>query len=318
MSGEAAATPDRRATPGTTDLVGHASVRALLRKVPARTVAFVGPPSVGRRATALWWARWLTCEAPGDDACGSCASCRACDAGTHPDVLVKAPPATTASGRRARRPRLRIDQLVPRSAPTADPEPVSRWLEQRPRHGRRIAIVDDADTLGEEAANAFLKTLEEPPSWATIVLIARSPGALLPTIASRCLIVRFGAAPVDDFADLAPHPALRTGQRGRLIAVREDPEAAAEVRDAVARWVASLDGPLDEALAASDALAEVWQDRVASAPGDVLLEHLRRDAPGRYPAALDAVRDADEALAAYVAPRLVVHALTLRLRAVVP
>ena len=282
----------------------------------APSLAFVGPPSVGRKATALWWARWSNCDAPGpDDACGACASCRAFAADVHPDVTIKAPPATTASGRRTRRPRLRIDQMVPRNAPSSDPEPLSRWLEQRPRHRRRIGIVDDADTLGEEAANAFLKTLEEPPAWAAIVLIARSPASLLPTLASRCVLVRFGAAPVDGFEDLAPHPALRTGQRGRLIAAREDPASADALRIAAARYVAGLEAPLREALDASDAWAQLWQERPDLHPGEVLLEHLRRDAPGLYPVALDAVRDAERALEAYASATVVSHALTLRLRA---
>ena len=297
-------------------LVGHEEARALLRRVGAPSLAFVGPPSVGRRAAALWFARRLNCEAPGDDPCGRCASCRAFASGVHPDLMIKAPPDRTASGRRTQRPRLRIDQMVPRDGSHVDPEPLSRWLEQRPRFRRRVGIVDDADTLGREAGNAFLKTLEEPPSWATIVLIARSPAALLPTLASRCLIVRFGAAPVEDFADLAPHPALRTGQRGRLLAARAEPEAHAELRDAAAGFVAALDGPLGEALSAAEAWTRLRQERPDLAAGEVLLEHLRRDAPRRYAGALDVVRDAERALEAYVSTSVVATALALRLRAV--
>lgn len=298
------------------ELVGHDEVRELLRRVRAPSLAFVGPPSVGRRTAALWWARWLNCEAAGDDACGRCASCRAFAGGVHPDVMVKAPPDRTAAGRRTQRPRLRIDQMVPRETPKADPEPLSRWLEQRPRFRRRVAIVDDADTLGREAGNAFLKSLEEPPSWATIVLIARSPGALLPTLASRCLIVRFGAAPVDAFADLAPHPALRTGQRGRLLAAREEPEAHAEARAVAAAFVAALDGPLIDALTAAEAWTRSRQERPDLAAGELLLEHLRRDAPRRYAGALEAVPDAERALEAYASAAVVAAALTLRLRAI--
>lgn len=297
-------------------VVGHDDVKDLLLRVDAQSFAFVGPPSVGRLGTALGWARWLNCEAPGDDACGHCPSCRAFASGVHPDVLVKAPPVTTARGRRTRRPRLRIGQMVPRTGPETDPEPLSRWLEQRPRYRRRVGIVDDADTLGEEAGNAFLKTLEEPPPWAVIVLIARSPASLLPTIASRCSIVRFGAAPVTGFEELAPHPALRTGQRGRLLTLRAEGEAATAVGEAAARWVAALDGPLSDALAASEAWAAAWQEHADLAPAELLLEHLRRDAPERYAVALDAVRDAERALEAYASAQVVVHALTLRLRAV--
>jgi len=229
--------------------------------------------------------------------------------------MVKAPSATTRSGRTSLRPTVTIDQMVPRAWPQADPEPLSRWLEQRPRFRRRVGVIDAAHTLNEAAGNAFLKMLEEPPGWATIVLVAPSADALLPTLASRCLVVRFGAAPTDGYEDLAPHPALRTGQLGRLRAARDDPDAERALREAAATWVAALDGPLDEALAAGEAWLAAWAAHAGRAPADVLLEHVRRDAPERYAAALDAVRDADDARRAYVSGAVVAHALTLRVRA---
>lgn len=297
------------------DVVGHEAALDLLRRVPARSLAFVGPEAVGRRTTALWWARWLNCERPDLEPCGRCESCRVAEHGAHPDLMVKAPPVTTRSGRASLRPTLTIDQMVPRSWPKADPEPLSRWLEQRPRFRRRVGVIDDAHTLNEAAGNAFLKMLEEPPSWATIVLVAPSADALLPTLASRCLVVRFGAAPTDGYDDLAPHPALRTGQLGRLRAARDDPDAERAVRDAAAAWVAALDGPLDEALAAGEAWLEAWTTHAQRSPMGVLLEHVRRDAPERYGAALSAALAADEARRAYVSGAVVAHALTLRVRA---
>ena len=297
------------------EVVGHAEARDLLRTVSAHSLAFVGPEAVGRRTVALWWARWLNCERPGDDPCGACESCLAARHGAHPDLMVKAPKATTRSGRASLRPTLTIDQMVPRSWPQADPEPLSRWLEQRPRFRRRVGVIDAAHTLNEAAGNAFLKMLEEPPGWATIVLVAPSADALLPTLASRCLVVRFGAAPTDGYDDLAPHPALRTGQLGRLRAARDDPDAERALREAAAAWVAALEGPLDEALAAGEAWLAAWAAHQERSPADVLLEHVRRDAPDRYPAALEAVREADDARRAYVSGTVVAHALTLRVRA---
>lgn len=296
------------------DVVGHEEPKALLRRVSARSLAFVGPDGVGRRTVAGWWARWLNCEAPGDEPCGGCPSCRQASDGVHPDVMVKAPARLTRTGRASRKPMLTIDQMVPRDGPKSDPEPLSRWLEQRPRHRRRVGIVDDAHTLNEPAANAFLKMLEEPPSWATIVLIAPAPGALLPTLASRCLVVRFGAAPTEGYEDLAPHPALRGGQLGRLRRAREEPEIERDLGDAAASLVASFDGPLADALAAGRRWLEVWTEHADRGPAELLLEHVRRDDPGRYPTALEAVRDADEALRAYVSLDVVATALTLRLR----
>jgi hypothetical protein len=295
-------------------VVGHEEVRALLRRVPAPSSAFVGPDGVGRRRVAAWWAQWLNCAAPDEEPCGRCESCRLAQRGAHPDLRVKAPAATTRSGRAARRPQLTIDQMVPRATPDADPEPLSRWLEQRPRFARRVGVVDDAHTLNEAAGNAFLKMLEEPPSWAVVVLVAPGPEALLPTLASRCLVVRFGAAPVDGFEDLAPHPGLRAGRIGRLLRARADADAEQEVREAATALLGALDGPLDEALAAGRRWLDVWTARPELDPAELLLEYVREAAPARYPVALEAVRAADEALRAYVSLDVVAHALTLRLR----
>jgi hypothetical protein len=204
--------------------------------------------------------------------------------------------------------------MVPRATPDADPEPLSRWLEQRPRFARRVGVVDDAHTLNEAAGNAFLKMLEEPPTWAAVVLVAPGPEALLPTLASRCLVVRFGAAPVEGFEDLAPHPGLRAGRIGRLLRARSDADAEQEVREAATAWLRGLDGPLDEALAAGRRWLDVWTARPELDPAELLLEHVREAAPERYAAALQAVREAEEALRAYVSLDVVAHALTLRLR----
>lgn len=299
------------AVPG---VVGHEKVRTLLRRVPARALAFVGPEGVGRRRVGTWWAQWLNCAAPGAEPCGSCESCRVAVQGAHPDLMVKAPAATTQKGRAARRPQLTIDQMVLRSWPKADPEPLARWLEQRPRFVRRVGVVDDAHTLTESAGNAFLKMLEEPPSWAAVVLIAPGPEALLPTLASRCLVVRFGAAPVEGFEDLAPHPGLRVGRVGRLLRARAEAEAEAEVRAAARDWLGALDGPLDGALSAGRRWLDAWTSHPELGPAELLLEHVRAGAPARYPVALEAVREADEALRAYVAADVVAYALTLRLR----
>lgn len=295
--------------------VGHEAPRALLRDVRAHSLLFVGAESVGRMPTARWLAALLNCERGGADPCGRCESCRMVAEERHPDLMIKRPGATTREGRAARRPMLRIDQMVPRSGPRTDPEPLSRWLEGRPSHHRRVGVVDDAHTLNVPAGNAFLKMLEEPPPWAVIVLIAPSPSAVLPTLASRCVPVRFGAAPTEGFEDLAPHPALRAGQRGRLLRAREEPEVENAVRAAVAAWVASLEGPLGPALQAADELMKIWTAHPAQAPAERLLEHVRRDAPHRYGSALEAVREAEEALSAYVPATLIGPALTLRVRA---
>lgn len=300
------------------EVTGHDEVQDVLRALGpgAHSLLFAGPDAVGRAPTARWYAALRNCADPASAPCGRCDACRRMAAGTHPDLMYKRPEATTRAGRSSRRPMLRIDQMVPREGPRMDPEPLSRWLAHRPQGRVRVGVVDDAHTLNPQAGNAFLKVLEEPPSWAVVILIAPGPEAVLPTLASRCLTVRFGAAPTGGFEDLAPHPALRSGQVGRLIRAREAPEAEAHMQGRVADWVAALDGPLGPALTAGAALVEAWTERPDLAPAEHVLAHLRRDDPSRYPTALDAVRRAEEALAAYVSPTVVAHALTLRLRRV--
>ena len=293
---------------------GHEDAKRALRITHAQSFAFVGPEAVGRRTMAHWWAALRNCENPMDEPCGQCASCRAMVAGAHPDVLEKAPARSTRSGRATQRPTLRIDQLVPRSTPNADPEPVRRWLEARPQFRERIAILDDAHLVSEAAGNAFLKTLEEPPSWARIILIAPSPRALLPTLASRVVTIRFGAVPVDAFTDLAPHPGLDSGQYGWLQRAREAPDVESLVRDATNAFTASLDGPLDEALEAGNAWLKVWMEHPTEGVPQRLLATLRHDDPGRYALALEALDQADQAVRAYVAKDVIASALTLRLR----
>lgn len=294
---------------------GHEEVKRVLRSLDAASLLFVGPSSVGRRRVAGWYAAWRNCAQPGQEPCGRCESCRAAARGDHPDLLVKAPARTTTSGRANMRPEITIDRLVPRPGPHADPEPLSRWLETRPRYARRVGVVDGADAVNRSAGNAFLKLLEEPPSWATVILIAPSPGAVLPTLASRCTPVRFGAAPVDGFEDLAPHPALRTGQVGALLRAREDPTAHRDLQAAAEAWVEALDGELDGALAAAANLGEAAAARGDALAGDLLRELLRARTPRLYPVALDALDEAEAALAAYARPATVWALLTLRLRA---
>ena len=170
---------------------GHDRIVAALRQNLAagrfpHAFLFVGPEGVGKRAFARRLAQALLCErrpATALDPCGACPSCLQVEAGTHPDVLAVAKPED-----RHELPIRTIRDLC------AD-------LALTPMSGsRRIAIVDDADDLSEEASNAFLKTLEEPPPGSVLVLIARSAEAQLDTVVSRCRVVRFDPLSESDLA----------------------------------------------------------------------------------------------------------------------
>lgn len=295
-------------------------LRALLTREASapRTLLFAGPDGVGRRALARWYASLRDCEARLDDPCGRCRACRdhlpGPDGESHPEDYREIGPATTTrDGKTARRPNLRIDQLVPRERGDADP--LGPWLQRPPRFRHRVGVIDHAEALTDEAANAFLKTLEEPPAHATVVLVAAGPDALLPTVASRCTTVRLlpAAAPADVRERLAPHPALRLGRPGAWRAALARPETTDERRGAVGRFLDALGGDLADAFAAADALAETWPVGDDEVPG-LLREAWRALGPEAYLAGDAAVDALERAWGAYAHRDLALRAWVLRLR----
>jgi DNA polymerase III subunit delta' len=152
---------------------------------------FVGPAGVGKGTFALALARSLVCQAPrpGLVACGACASCVQALAGSHPDIDVVRKPEDKA--------------VIPLELFIGDDEHRMReglcWrILLRPAlGGRKVAIIMDADHLHEEAANCLLKTLEEPPDSAAIILVGTALERQLPTIRSRCQLIRFDPLPAE-------------------------------------------------------------------------------------------------------------------------
>jgi DNA polymerase-3 subunit delta' len=213
--------------------------RAVQRGRTAHAYVFVGPEGVGKRLVARNIAQSLFCERIPDvqlDACGECPSCRQVRAGTHPDLLTVACP----EGKRE----LPIE-LIAGAKENRGREGLCRDLALRPMSvSRRIAIIDDADKMNEESANALLKTLEEPPPGAILFLISPGIDALLPTIRSRCQPIHFSALSESDLAELLvqldleadPDAARRVAalSEGSLATARQllDPELR-KLRDAV-------------------------------------------------------------------------------------
>jgi DNA polymerase-3 subunit delta' len=298
-------------------IFGHEEAKQLLRTLRTHTLLFVGPPRVGRRRVARWYAALLNCLEPrGGEPCGTCESCRlfaSTPDDPHPDYREVAPERETRAGRRSRRPQIRIGDLVRRDNDT--PNPLGPWLEARPRFRVRVGVIDGADTLGEGAANAFLKFLEEPPSYAVIILIAPSVQSVLPTLVSRSTPVRFGA--VDVAVTLPePHPAARLGRAGDLLDAAAHPDAFTAQMEVVHQYLLGLEKGLEEALERADALEKAWSEGASTSVAELLRARLSAWPPGHYARALHALEACEEALAAYAAPSVAVQVLTLELREV--
>jgi DNA polymerase-3 subunit delta' len=243
------------------DIVGHRRILALLSRAVARdtlpqSLLLAGPSGVGKRRLARAVAEAINCLAPqtGDDlerdACGACAACRRIARDVHPDVVM----------------------LVPGDTGTIKIDDVRLVIDKagyRPFEGRRrVVIIDEADALVPQAQNALLKTLEEPPSASSFLLVSSAPDALLATVRSRCPRLRFGTLTSTDVA---------------TVLVRDHEYTEADARAAAA----DSDGSVGRALAIASAdLVEAREVATrlllgAARPGDPVrrLEAVKELAP---------------------------------------
>ncbi len=162
----------------------------------ASTYLFVGKDGVGKHLFALKLAQALLCENSLQELnpCGSCSSCAQVTARTHPDLTLVSKPADKA--------------FIPLELFIGKPDHrrqsgLCHEIGLKPfRGGRKIAIIDDADFLNVEGANALLKTLEEPPPNSLLILIGSSEHKQISTIVSRSQTVRFGDLTTDEVATI--------------------------------------------------------------------------------------------------------------------
>lgn len=171
--------------------------RAIARRRLASSFLFAGPPGVGKRTFAQKLSQAILCQRQPEaalDPCGECPSCAQALAGTHPDLDVVSKPADKSF--------IPLELLIGDREHRRQ-EGLCHNLGLKPYlGGRKIAIIDDADYLNAEGANALLKTLEEPPPGSVLILIGTTPAKQLPTIRSRCQLIRFRALPVEVVARL--------------------------------------------------------------------------------------------------------------------
>ena len=158
--------------------------RALSGGRLAHASAFVGPSGSGRMTTARAFAQALLCET--GRACGKCRLCELVGRGQHPDlhVIVPTPPESNPKGART----IRIGAV----------RELERQASLRPAlAGRRVFILDEAERMTDDAPQAFLKFLEEPPRDTVVILVLSGVRAVPATVISRCQIVRFAVRDTD-------------------------------------------------------------------------------------------------------------------------
>jgi DNA polymerase III subunit delta' len=333
---------------------------AVRREALPGSLLLHGPLGVGKQRLALWLGQRLLCTGPDPRPCGKCQHCRYALAGTHPDIHWYFPRPRLDSDaspedveddfREAVGERIKSGVYSPpppgESILIATIRAIASSASLSPSLGaRKIYVVGEADRLAirdgqEDAANAFLKLLEEPPASATIILTSSEPGALLPTIRSRLVAVRvapLGPEAVDAVlsepamkdalasaglpSDLGEQRRLAAGAPGALLARGEWGDALARARrmldaatdgDRRERFRSALRQGSSKARGAYstslDALTVLLHERVRSATdrGNTAVAV----AAAR---ALDAVEVAKERASGNVNPQLVTNELLGRL-----
>ncbi|HEY4744839.1 MAG TPA: DNA polymerase III subunit delta' [Desulfuromonadaceae bacterium] len=165
------------------DILGHERIIEVFRRSircgkTSHSYVFEGSVGCGRRTTALALIQALFCPNADNDACGVCPSCRKVAGNNHADIHLIEPLPDKRD--------ISIEQL----------REMQRELALRPYEApRKACIIEPAERMSVNAANSLLKTLEEPPGNAIIILLTENADMLLPTIRSRCQLVRFSPLP---------------------------------------------------------------------------------------------------------------------------
>jgi DNA polymerase-3 subunit delta' len=267
------------------------AVGSMVAGAPPHAILLAGPEGVGKTTLALDIGAGLLCTAsdPNDRPCRACRACRMVEHGNHPDIHWLRPEGPGGQ--------------VVIGGPEARFRGVRNLISELAllpvEGGARVAIIERADRMNEDAQSALLKTLEEPPAGVTIVLCANDEERLLPTVRSRCARVRLGPVGPRAIAEiLAEHDLadaaaaarlgrLAGGRPGVAIAYARAPEAAA-IRGELARELLDLvEARASARLAAARALVARASDLVAlldrGAPADDDLEPVPDASPEAAP-----------------------------------
>ena len=160
------------------DVVGHKDIIKYIQSaVTADQVSHAyimnGPKGSGKKLLSMLFATTLLCEMKGADPCNKCHSCIQAESGNHPDIIRVTHEKTNT---------ISVDDIR---------EQVNNTIDVKPYQGPyKIYIIDQADLMTVQAQNAILKTIEEPPAYAIIMLLTENADTLLPTITSRCVMLK--------------------------------------------------------------------------------------------------------------------------------
>ena len=188
------------------DIYGHEKKIAILQKALAQkrighAYLFSGIPAVGKKTIAWEFVKALNCEKEDalHDSCGECSSCRKIQRGNHPDVF-----SVEADGQF-----IRIDAI----------REIQEQMKCKPLEARRrVFVIDDADKMNDQAANALLKILEEPSPSNILILVTARPYSMPSTIISRCQHMRFNPLRFDTVAKFLVDRIGMDDQRALLLA----------------------------------------------------------------------------------------------------
>jgi DNA polymerase-3 subunit delta' len=219
VSPRAPASPDAETESilGLGEIIGQDRVIAMLRESIARgalhhALLFVGPEGVGKRSAALALTRRLLCsDVRQDEACGVCSACIQVAARSHPDLRVEG--FFYDEKKKESRESVAIDQVRAAQAFVAG---------QAIAGGRKIVVFEEAHGLTEEAQNALLKTLEEPPRHSLIVLVCHNASRLAVTVRSRCQRVPFSPLGARDLATILAGRARVAADDAALVSAYSD------------------------------------------------------------------------------------------------
>ena len=189
------------------NLIGHEWAVEMLKKhvvngTTRHAYLFAGPPGLGRRSLALRFAQALNCQTPINAGipCGQCRDCKQIEAMQYPDLSVVQADSEGST--------LKVDQI----------RDARRSLTLKPYVANyRVALFLRFQQANDNAANALLKTLEEAPSYAVLILTADNPEQLLPTIVSRCEVLRLRPLNIEAVQKELENRGLEVGQ-AKLIA----------------------------------------------------------------------------------------------------